>query len=67
MKTTKKKWWPLAAEHCWILHNGRVVRDIWPNKPFKMRYIFEPFGVYPTRRAAQTALRKIKKFVKEEL
>ena len=67
MKTTKKKWWPRNYEKFYFL-------TMWGNVEFKYWEIghdltcqYELLGVYRTKKEAETALHKIKKFVKEEL
>lgn len=65
--TTKKskRWWPKEGEVYWAIDQHGIVTDFC--QYFGDDKISFFLGVYPTRRAAETALRKIKKFVKEEL
>lgn len=66
--TTKKsnRWWPKAGEDFYAILN---LCDIFKFRQRRGGFKKHSFilGVYPTRGDAQTALRKIKKFVKEEL
>lgn len=65
--TTKKskRWKPVLREKFWAFDEAGLIFD--SENYFKNDFTYFVFGVYRTKKDAETALRKIKKFVKEEL